>query len=73
MAEVFYEGEPVMQLTKASKTEVKEMFKIFEFLTIDNGLSVVALDESTNMVVGCFTALDGEPKLGCCQGVSLIC
>ena len=49
------------------------MMKIVVHLCCDNGLSVIATDVTTDKIVGCFTAFDGEHQFGCCQFLSLAC
>ena len=51
------------------------MFRIMWPLCIDNGLSVVAIDDASSKIAGIFTALDEDAwmeKMGICEFISLM-
>ena len=43
------------------------------FFYVDNGLSVVAVDEASGRVAGSLCAKDSDPDVGCCTVCDLMC
>ena len=61
IAEIFADGEPTFKMLGYTPEMVQELLKLTFFMSVDNGVSVVAFDEATKQIVGCFTAADGVP------------